>query len=139
MNNFISLVKNVLDEQDKQIKDLFINNIVPENTFYKYTERYPSLKTAIKITNYLKVSLDYLFEFDSENEFKVYTLNELNFNKNLNTFIEQNKISKRKFCKDLNFSRDNIIRWNKGIKPSLRTLLEIANYFNCSIDDLLLA
>ena len=53
------------------------------------------------------------------------------------TLINGVGISCRKFCKDLHYSRDNVIRWKKGTQPSVQSLLEIARYFNCSIDDLL--
>ena len=70
MIDFIKLVENILEEQGKTKQDLFDNNVVSENTFFKYRQRYPSLKTVIKISNYLNVSLDYLFEFSNENHFK---------------------------------------------------------------------
>ena len=34
MPNFINQVKNILDEQNKTVNDLFINKIISENTFY---------------------------------------------------------------------------------------------------------
>ena len=92
----------------------------------QYRQRYPSIKTVVKIANYLNVSLDYLFEFSSENLYN-----------NLTSMIDSNKISSRKFCKDLGYAKDNILRWKSGIQPTILRVLEIANYFGCSIDDLL--
>ena len=126
MVDFIKLVENILEEQGKTKQDLFENNVVSENTFYKYRQRYPSIKTVVKIANYLNVSLDYLFEFSSENLYN-----------NLTSMIDSNKISYRKFCKDLGYAKDNILRWKSGIQPTILRVLEIANYFGCSIDDLL--
>ena len=126
MVDFIKLVENILEEQSKTKQDLFENNVVSENTFYKYRQRYPSIKTVVKIANYLNVSLDYLFEFSSENLYN-----------NLTSMIDSNKISYRKFCKDLGYAKDNILRWKSGIQPTILRVLEIANYFGCSIDDLL--
>ena len=116
---------------------MFENNVVSENTFYKYRQRYPSIKTVVKIANYLNVSLDYLFEFSSENYFIEYNVDNLNFCNNLTSMIDSNKISYRKFCKDLGYAKDNILRWESGIQPTILRVLEIANYFGCSIDDLL--
>ena len=126
MVDFIKLVENILEEQGKTKQDLFENNVVSENTLYKYRQRYPSIKTVVKIANYLNVSLDYLFEFSSENLYN-----------NLTSMIDSNKISYRKFCKDLGYAKDNILRWKSGIQPTILRVLEIANYFGCSIDDLL--
>ena len=43
MVDFIKLVENILEEQSKTKQDLFENNVVSENTFYKYRQRYPSI------------------------------------------------------------------------------------------------
>lgn len=137
MVDFIKLVENILEEQGKTKQDLFENNVVSVNTFYKYRQRYPSIKTVVKIANYLNVSLDYLFEFSSENHFIEYNVDNLNFYNNLTSMIDSNKISYRKFCKDLGYAKDNILRWKSGIQPTILRVLEIANYFGCSIDDLL--
>lgn len=137
MVDFIKLVENILEEEGKTKQDLFENKIVSENTFFKYRQRYPSLKTLINIANYLKVSLDYLFEFTDENNFKEYKEENLKFYENLIAFINAKKISARQFCKDLGYSKDNILRWKNRIQPTFQRLLEIAKYFGCSIDDLI--
>ena len=138
MLNFIDAINTVLEEQDKTTKNLFDDRIISENTFYKYKNRYPSLKTLINLLNYLKVSIDYLFEFKDENIFVPYKYNSLAFYRNLTTLLGSKKISGRQFCSDLHFSRDNINRWKNGTQPSIQTLIEIANYFNCTIDELLM-
>lgn len=138
MIDFIKLVENILEEQGKTKQDLFDNNVVSENTFFKYRQRYPSLKTVIKISNYLNVSLDYLFEFSNENHFKEYDIDNLKFYENLISFINNKKISARKFCKDLGYAKDNIIRWKNGTHPTILRMLEITEYFGCSIDDLII-
>ena len=137
MIDFIKLVENILEEQGKTKQDLFKNNVVSENTFFKYRQRYPSLKTVIKIANHLKVSLDYLFEFTSENHFKEYKEDKFYFFENLISYIDNKKISARQFCKDLGYSKDNIVRWRNGIQPTIQRLLEMTEYFGCSIDDLI--
>lgn len=137
MIDFIKLVENILEEQDKTKQDLFENKVISENTFFKYRQRYPSLKTLINIANYLKVSLDYLFEFTNENHFEEYKEENLKFYENLISFISAKKISSRQFCKDLGYAKDNILRWKNGIQPTFQRLLEIAKYFRCSIDDLI--
>ncbi|MBQ8749083.1 MAG: transcriptional regulator [Clostridia bacterium] len=138
MIDFIKLVENILEEQGKTKQSLFEDCVVSANTFFKYRQRYPSLKTVIKIANYLNVSLDYLFEFSNENHFKAYKYENLKFYDNLISSIESRKISSRQFCKDLGYAKDNIIRWKNGTQPSIQRLLEMTEYFGCSIDDLIL-
>ena len=137
MIDFIASVKNVVEEEGKTIQDLFNDKIISENTFYKYKHRYPSLNTLVKIANYLKVSIDYLFSLTTENNYLFYNINNQVFYDNLVSMIENKKISQRQFCNDLNYAKDNINRWKNGTTPSVQTLLEISKYFNCLIDDLL--
>lgn len=137
MFDFINSIKNILEEKGKSTDYLFSSNIVSKDTFYKYRHRNPSLQTLIKIANFLEVSIDYIYEFSDENNFIHYSTNQNRFYENLIKLIEKSNISQRQFCKELNFSKDNIIRYKKGVEPSIRTLLEIARYFNCYIDELL--
>ena len=137
MTDFITVVKNILEEQGKTIDDLFSNEVISKDTFYKYKQRNPSLQTLIKIANYLQVSIDYMYEFDDENHFIPYSTNQSDFYNKLINLINTSKISSRQFCKDLNYAKDNVLRYKNGVEPSIRTLFEIANYFNCSVDDLL--
>lgn len=136
--DFIYAINNVLEEQGKTIKELFDNEVISENTFYKYKHRFPSLKTLLKVCNYLKVSIDFLFEISDTNNFKTYTYSSEKFYNNIIKILKNKNISGRKFCQDLKFSADNLIRWKKGTTPSLQSVIEIVNYFDCSLDDLLL-
>ncbi len=135
--DFILAVNNVLDEQNIKLKDLFENKIISQNTFYKYKQRTPSLETIIKICNYLNVSIDYLFELKIENNFVPYNYSAEIFYNNILSMLKIKKTSGRKFCSDLNYSKDNLLRWKSGTTPSIQTLIEISNYLDCSIDELL--
>lgn len=136
--DFISIIKNIAEEQSKSLEDLFKNKIVSKNTFYKYKQRKPSLKTLMNVCNYLEVSIDYMLELTTENKFVRYEYSCELFYKNIITYLKVMKLSGRKFCDDLNYSRDNLIRWKSGTMPSVQILLEITKYFNCLIDDLIL-
>ena len=136
MTDFINLVNNALAEKNKTTADLFNDSIVFKDTFYKYRHRYPSVCTLLKISNYLKVTPDYLLELSDENAFKKeYEFNSEKFYLNLTKILN---MSGRNFCKALNFSRDNILRWKKGTVPSVSSLIQISTFFEVSIGDLLL-
>ena len=137
MLDFINCVKNVLEEQNKTTEDLFKNNIISKNTFYKYKHRYPSLKTLLKIANYLCVNVDYLLELSDINDFKPYKLEQVNLNKTIVELINNLGKSQRKFSKELNISKANLLRWKNETNPNVQTLIEISKYFNIPIDDLL--
>lgn len=137
MFNFIKAVSDILEERGKTTKDLFNDKVVSANTFYKYQKRMPNLKTLFNIANYLEVSLDYLFEFDNENNFHYYTFDSEKFYNKIMLLINEKKISIRKFSLDTHFSRDNLLRWKNGTLPSVQALILMTQYFNCSLDDLL--
>lgn len=63
--------------------------------------------------------------------------NNLKFYNNLSYCIRGKKLSSRQFCKDLGYSKDNLVRWKNGIQPTLQRLLEMTEYFDCTIDDLI--
>ncbi len=135
--NFINAVKDVLEELGKNTNDLFENNIIAKNTFYKYKQRNPSLGTLKNIANYLKVSIDYIYKFCDENNYKPYT-KQNNFYNNLKSLVNAKNISFRKLCGDLHFSRANVLRWKNGTEPSVQCVMDVAKYFNCTMDDLIL-
>lgn len=137
MSDFIAQVKSVLEEKNMTTQDLFDDNIISQNTFYKYKHRYPSLKTLLKIANYLNVTVDYLFELTDQNNFKPYSLQQNDLYTHIVALIDNYGISQRKFSKDLHYSRVNLLRWKKGTSPNVQALIEIAKYLNCPIDDLL--
>lgn len=139
MTDFINLVNNALAEKNKTTADLFNDSIVSKDTFYKYRHRYPSVCTLLKISNYLKVTPDYLLELSDENDFKEdYTFDSEKFYLNLTKILKSKNISGRNFCKALNYSKDNVSRWKKGTVPSTLNLIQISSYFEISISDILL-
>lgn len=137
MINFIDAVKLILEEKGLTTEFLFENNVISKNTFYKYKQHNPSLQTIIKIANFLEVSIEYLFSLSDENNFIKYSENQSQFYNTLISLIKSKNLSCREFCKQMNYSIANISRYKNGVEPNLNTLLEISNYFNCSITDLL--
>ena len=137
MNDFITAVKNYLEDEGKSVDCLFFDNIISKDTFYKYKQRNPSLQTLIKVANYWQVSIDYLYEKTDVNNFSKYSNDQSKFYEYLTELIRKANLSNRQFCKEMNYQKDNILRYKYGTTPSLRTLFEIAEYFGCFVDDLL--
>lgn len=137
MTKFSESLKDILIEKNKTFKDLAKDGIIANRTFYHYDCYTPFLPTILKIANYLKVSLDYLTNRISYNNFKVYSLNQTNFYKNLMDNLKDQNISQNKFAKDLKIGRANFTYWKHGKLPKLESLILIADYLNINIDDLL--
>lgn len=139
MTDFIKLVNNALAEKNKTTADLFNDSIVFKDTFYKYRHRCPSVCALLKISNYLKVTPDYLLELSDENDYReAYTFDSEKFYLNLTKILKSKNMSGRIFCKALNYSKDNVSRWKKGTVPSVSSLIQISTFFEVSIGDLLL-
>lgn len=137
MTDFITAINGVLEEQGKTTQDLFDDDVISKDTFYKYKRRNPSLTTLIKIANYLQVSIDYIYELTDNNDFRQYSSDQNGFYQKLIKLINSAGLSNRQFCKNLHYTKDAILRYKNGTTPSIMTLIEIAQYFNCTVDDLL--
>ncbi len=111
MKDFLTIIQSVLEEQNKS--------------------------TLIKLADYLKVSIDYMYELSDENKYRKYSDNQTDFYNKLITLINAAGISQRKFCKDLHYAKDNISTYKNEVIPNIQTLLETAEYFGCTIEDLL--
>lgn len=137
MSNYFELITEVLNEKGLTISDLEKNKILKQNEIYKYKVYYPSLKNIINIANFLRVSIDFIAENTSKNNFKQYKPHQNNFHKILMDLIKSYGLTQRKFCKETGCSLGTISKWKKGSIPKFSTLVEISNTLNCRIDDLL--
>lgn len=136
LKKFKENVLYLLKEKNFSVQKICEQANLGKNMIYDLDLHLPSLENAIKISKALDISLDYLVG-RTENQDKLKSISAKNFYKNLNIILKENKIIKTKFYKDMNYSTDCFTRWKKGSIPYLSTIIEIADYLNCSIDDLL--
>ncbi|MBQ7798022.1 MAG: helix-turn-helix transcriptional regulator [Clostridia bacterium] len=137
MSNFKELLLDVLNEQHKTFEDLENAGIIAKRVFYQYKNFTPFLPKVLEIANFLKISLDYLADRTTDNIFKKYKIPQTNFLDNLNRQLKIASTSKLKLSKDLHLGRANFTYWKNGSMPKFTTLIEIANYLSCTIDELL--
>lgn len=137
MLNFKNLLGEVLAEQNKTFADLEQANVICERSFYQFKDYTPYLYKIIEIANYLEISLDYLTGRTSENHFKPYKIPQEKFYNKLISLLKSYNISQSKLSREVKISRPNFTYWKNGTLPKLNTLVAIATYLNCSIDDLL--
>ena len=137
MKNYYEEIRDVMKEKNVSIKDLENNNIFSKNVFYTYTKYNPSISVIVRLANFLEVSIDYLLGRTDTNKFKRYKEKQENFYNNLIKVLKEYNLSFYRVCKDLNISDSNLGRWRYGTKPKLEMLISIADYLQCSIDDLL--
>ena len=138
MSKIYEAILEVLEEQNLSIRDIENLKVLGDKTVYNFSQENPSLKSLMKLANFLKVSLDYMLGYADKNLFTEYDIENIHFNKNLREIIQNQKISMKQMARDLKMGETNFVRWNRGVYPRLDKLVDIANYLKCSIDDLLL-
>lgn len=107
---------------------------------YFNNDFYPQIDIAIKIAQYFKCSLDYLFGLSDFKSIKYkISLKDMtnNFTANLDVLIKENNTSIAKTMKELNMSEYNYYRWKSGKFPKTINLISVAKHFDISIDFLL--
>ena len=138
MQNFSENLKELMIYKNIDIKTLSKDANIKLSTLYYYLEykSLPSIKNAIKLSHYFNCSIDYLLGL-SEIE-KINTkISSNNFIDNYEYLLKINNTNNNKVCKILNLNRNSIYNWKKGQIPKMVNLIEIAKYFDVSIDYLL--
>lgn len=93
---------------------------------------YPQINIALEMARYFNCSLDYLFGLSDEMKNNNSNTNE--FINNFKFLIEQKNLSIAKCLKQLKMSEYNYYRWKNGQFPKTNNLIDIAKYFDISID-----
>ena len=138
LSNFKDNLLEVLKIKEIDTKTFLEGLGLNKNYLYNTNEHSTLLSSAVTIANKLQLSLDFLCEQDVSNEHQYKTRCVNKFLPNLLSMLKQLKISQRTFCKDLNLSTSCFTRWRNGYLPFLSTITEIANYLECTIDELLI-
>lgn len=97
----------------------------------------PTVRSLIKIADYLNVSIPYLLgESDEENFFKSDP--PTTFHARLKQLTEENNTKFSSISNKMPFAKNSIYEWMRtGALPSLEYLYALANYFHVSVDYLL--
>lgn len=137
MNEFQERLQELLNENN--LNRLQLANIlgITSTTINGYFNNnyYPHIDIALKMADYFNCSLDYLFGLTDKIE---------NINKNSNSFfnnldklIKENKLPIARVLREMHMGEYNYYRWKDGKFPKTSNLIEIAKYFDVSIDYLI--
>ena len=135
MSKFAETLNDLLIENNLNIASFSKCINISSTTLYDLKTYYPSLKTALKIVDYFKTSLDYfekrtdVFEYHYNPDYKIdFWGNMQKFQKSTPAYI---------ICQSINISEPTYYKWKKGSLPTYQTLVDLANFFDCSIDELI--
>lgn len=97
----------------------------------------PSVKSLMKIADYLQCSIDYLLGKVDKSDF-VRSETEENFYARLQALADEKSIKLSALSHSLSFAPNSVYEWIRtNSLPSLEYLYEIAGYFKVSVDYLL--
>ena len=138
MSNFQTKLNELINEQGiskRQLANIlgFKDN---NSSISKWTkgQQMPKLDMAIKLCNYFKCSLDFLFGTSNNSE-EVNLKTNISFDKQLRKILSDKKITQTKLVEETNFSTGNLFSWfNKKSQPNMSTVIELADYLGVSLD-----
>ena len=89
----------------------------------------------ISLSNFFNCTIDYLAG-RNDDPLNFTPLVPPPFNIAIRSLMEKLKISTYKLQKETKYNGSYFVRWKNGQEPYLDTLIDLADYFHCSIDEL---
>lgn len=138
-DNFSDILKELIDATGLSLRQLGKLSKVSHVQYGKYLAgSYPTHKVALRISNYFKVSFDYLFGVSTKNNYEPNRkINFTNFVSKYEKILKQNNITHYKFVQEFDLSESCLRHWKYGNKPTIANLIIIAKNLYSSIDYLI--
>ncbi len=137
MNDFQERLQELLVENNMSRLQLSKQLNISSTTINGYFNNnyYPKIEIAIAMSKFFNCSLDFLFGLsDIKNSVQ---LNDNLFFVNFNKLIKSSGTSIAQTMKNLKMSEYNYYRWRDGLLPKTVNLIDLAKYFEVSVDYLL--
>lgn len=138
MSNFKERLNEMIFYSKKSVGEIATDLNISKPTIYRYlnAHRTPKLNLLILLADYFNCSIDYLVGRTDNNHF--YNKTEINFSISLQNTLQSFNYTRYKLSKESGINESVILWWIKGDrKPTLDSLIKIANTLDCSIDLLL--
>lgn len=134
MNEFQERLQELLIENDLSRLQLAKTIGVSSTTINGYFNNnyYPQIDIAIKMARFFHCSLDYLFGLSDDE--KVLNKNDKSFIENFDNLLKENNLPIARALREMKMGEYNYYRWKAGKFPKTTNLLDIAKYFDVSID-----
>lgn len=140
MENFKDILRDlIIDDGNKSLRTLSkLINISAFQLGRFLKGSMPNINNALRLSNYFKVSLDYLFGIVNVNNFKKLGSKNMNvFVPRYETALKNNCLTNNAFCATSTISESSLRRWKNGEEPRMESLVEIADKLSTSIDYLI--
>ena len=142
VENFKIALLTIMTDKEISIKQLSKRSGIYDSQIKTYLsgKSMPSLKNAIKMADYLEVSLDELLGYKCEKrEYKALSSKETTMGLRLKNLLRETKVKKIELAKLANISARTIEIYEKEKIDNfyIKTIIKIATIFEVSIDDLI--
>lgn len=135
MSNFSNRFNELLFEQNISIEELSKKLDISVQTIYnwKNNTKQITLSNLTPLCNELKCSIDFI-SGRSEHILTFIPKTPPQFYAAIRQAMKNKAITTSTLRKETRFDGSYFARWNKGADPYLSTLIELSDYFDCSID-----
>jgi len=100
---------------------------------WRMGNRYPTLENTLRLADYFSCSIDYLAG-RIQDDYQYTPKPVLPFHEQILSILKERNLSWYRLVKDTKISDSNMRDWKRGCSPLLPRLIELANYFDISID-----
>ena len=135
-NPFKEQLESIMDEKNITIAALSTELSIKISNLYKYKQGtyLPSLENAIKLSDYFKCSLDFLFGFAENYQETQFTKRE-KFSERFRQLLKEKGIKRQDLKKTKLFAKQSIDDWFNDVRlPTIDNLIELREYFGCTLD-----
>ena len=137
LSNFAEQLRSVTEEKLISIRGLSNVSKISMSTLNKYLRGFsqPSLESLIKIADCLCCSLELLFDTERFEESRVFS--KADFPDSLKRILSRHGLTRYRLQKGTGIHEQSIDDWWTGKRtPSLPNLFRLADYLDCTLDEL---
>jgi len=134
-STFSERLKELIFDKGLSAEQLAVIVGVARSTAYRWTFEPVHIKRShlIKVADYFECLIEYLIG-RSEDSTKIIPKPCPNFVEQVRKIMKEQNISTYKLEKTSKFKWHYFTQWKRGSEPTLQTLIELAEYFDCTLD-----
>jgi len=134
-SNFSERLKELMFENELNAEQLADAVGVSRTTAYRWTKEPLQIKrdSLIAVADYFECTIEFLIG-RSYDDRKIKANACPNFAKQVRKIMKEKNISTYKFERTGKFKCSYLNDWEKGYQPVIQTLIELSEYFGCTID-----
>ena len=133
---FSEKLKYLMSEKDLSEMQLAKHLQLSFSIIYKYSggKSTPSVENAIKISDYFKCSLNFLFGYAEEYQ-EIQFHKRKKFSEWFQELLKEKGIKRQDLKKTNLFAKQSIDDWFNDVRlPTIENLIELREYFGCTLD-----